>query len=189
MKNNCLDCGKELKSYSSKRCRSCSKKVPFEQRFWSKVNKDGSTMLHMTTPCWEWIGRKLKNKYGYFDILIETNKSISVYAHRISWELFNNQPIPKGLYVLHRCDNPSCVNPEHLFLGTYKDNSDDMIRKGRAKHVSGENHGCAKFTQQEADNIRTRYALGGITPKELAKAYLVNTVTIHNILRYKTYSK
>lgn len=138
-------------------------------------------MPHMTTPCWQWIGRKLKSKfaYGYFDVLIETNHSKSVYAHRISWELTNNQAIPKGLYVLHHCDNPSCVNPDHLFLGTYQDNSDDMIRKGRDVHAKGENHGCAKLNQSQAVEIRNKS--GTIPYKQLAKEYNVSESTIERI--------
>lgn len=130
----CADCGKVLNDFRSIRCRSCSKTIPFEIRFWSKVDKNGPILPHMDTPCWEWIGRRVQGKYGYFDVLVSTNTSTQVYAHRISWEISNSQPIPDKLYVLHKCDNPPCVNPDHLFLGTYKDNSDDMIRKGRAVH-------------------------------------------------------
>ena len=179
----CLDCDNLIQDRSI-RCRACSKKVPFEQRFWNKVNKDGPTMSHMDSCCWIWIGRQLKTKfnYGYFDVFVSTNKSISVYAHRISWELANNQPVPKKLYVLHKCDNPPCVNPAHLFLGTYKDNSDDMIAKGRDNHVKGENHGCAKLTWLQVDKIRDRYASSDITQKQLSKEYNVSEATIRRII-------
>lgn len=182
--NRCIDCSKILKSSKSIKCKSCSKKVPFGIRFWSKVDKNGPVMPHMDSSCWTWIGRRLKTKfdYGYFDVLVSTNKSISVFAHRISWELANEQSIPEKLYVLHKCDNPSCVNPAHLFLGTYKDNSDDMIAKGRDNHAKGEKHGCAKLTWIQVNKIRDRYTSCNITQKQLSKEYNVSESTIRRII-------
>lgn len=183
----CIDCGKELKARTSVRCRSCSKKVPFEIRFWGKVNKEGPTVPYMDTPCWEWIGRRVQGKYGYFDVFVSTNTSTQVYAHRISWEIANRQPVPDKLYVLHKCDNPTCVNPAHLFLGTYQDNSDDMVRKGRAVHVRGENHGCAKLTQAQVTEIRQRFSSSDISKKQLGKEYDVNETTISRIIKGKSW--
>jgi hypothetical protein len=75
--------------------------------------------------CWEWLGSKYKNNYGQFH-----RNGIHAYSHRVSYEYFICS-IPEGMLVLHKCDNPSCVNPNHLFLGTQKDNMQDMIKKGR----------------------------------------------------------
>lgn len=89
-----------------------------EERFWEKV---------LITPfyeCWEWLGSKDKDGYGYFG---HKDK-----AHRFSWKI-NNGVIPHKIHVLHKCDNPSCVRPQHLFLGTHEDNMKDMAKKGRAK--------------------------------------------------------
>lgn len=92
------------------------------KNFWSKVVKvDGS--------CWEWIG--CKNKRGYGRIGIAPSKSMN--AHRVSWSIHFGD-IPVGLFVCHKCDNPSCTNPEHLFLGTRQDNVNDMMIKKRSKH-------------------------------------------------------
>lgn len=88
-----------------------------ETRFWRWV--------HRTEFCWEWIG--LKNPSGYGEFRVD---GIHWLAHRYSWWLHRG-PIPDGLCVLHRCDFPPCVNPDHLWLGTRTDNHADMIRKGR----------------------------------------------------------
>jgi len=87
-------------------------------RFWAKVEK--------TEGCWLWRGAARRG-YGAFSPQHGTTRP----AHRVAWELANSAPIPDGLCVLHRCDNPPCVRPDHLFLGTKKDNAQDAIRKGR----------------------------------------------------------
>lgn len=76
--------------------------------------------------CWLWIANANRTGYG---CLSDSKQRL---AHRISWEIHRG-PIPEGLYVLHKCDVPICVNPEHLFLGTHQDNMDDMVRKGRGR--------------------------------------------------------
>ena len=93
------------------------RKLP--ERFWKRVKK--------TKDCWEWQGMKKKDGLPYGLVKIFFRR---FYAHRVAWELTNG-PIPKGLNVLHRCDNPVCVRPSHLFLGTQADNIADMVSKGR----------------------------------------------------------
>src|SRR4030043_361681 len=88
-----------------------------EKRFWNKVNK--------TDDCWIWTAYCNKKEYGCFKF-----QDKSELAHRVSW-IIHNGPIPNGLHVLHKCDNPPCVRPDHLFLGTDKDNANDRISKGR----------------------------------------------------------
>jgi len=81
--------------------------------------------------CWEWSGYKNKSGYGFTRVGGRGSKG--VLAHRLSWVLHHRE-IPDGLHVLHRCDNPSCVNPNHLFLGTNQDNINDRVSKGRSSH-------------------------------------------------------
>lgn len=94
---------------------------PLAERFWPKVERRG------TRECWEWTGAIVKCGYGQ----ILHSRGRRVYAHRASWELARGA-VPDGLWVLHTCDNRTCVNPDHLFLGTYLTNIWDKTRKGRS---------------------------------------------------------
>ena len=100
--------------------------VPREIRFWPKVNKDGPIHPKLKTRCWVWTAGV--SRFGYGELAIGGGKKIR--AHRFAWVL-SHGPVPNGLFVLHRCDNPPCVNPEHLWLGTRVDNIADMVAKGR----------------------------------------------------------
>lgn len=136
-----------------------TKPTPPQSRFWSKVKiADGAS-------CWEWIGSRDACGYG---VLFRSNHSLPrmLKAHRLSWEIHNG-PITDGLHVLHRCDNPPCVNPSHLWLGTQADNNRDRDAKGRcgAKggHVAdrrGAKNGNARLSDEQVAKIRERHASG-----------------------------
>jgi hypothetical protein len=142
-------------------------------RFWPKVKK-------LESGCWEWQGAL--DGHGYGVILKEGGGPPykRVLAHRVSWLMQKGNP--GDLDVLHRCDNPPCVNPDHLFLGTQSDNARDMVSKGRMFHGSGERNGRAKITQRQAKEIRERHKAGE-SYSALARAYDIGESSVGRIIR------
>lgn len=142
-------------------------------RFWSKVDKSNGD-----DSCWEWTAYKYPN--GYASIRLN---GVRYYAHRASWIIHYGE-IPEGLLVCHHCDNPPCVNPSHLFLGTTQDNVNDKMNKGRyrAGHVSGEDHPNSRFNWEIINKIRKSYA-EGVTQQELADKYNTSQAYIGKIIK------
>jgi hypothetical protein len=124
--------------------------------------------------CWEWTASKFKSGYGIFTI----NKK-PFRAHRIAFTLYKMPSIPDGLHVLHKCDNPSCVNPDHLFLGTHQDNMTDMCKKGRhvTNPLKGETAVNSKLTDDQVKSIKKDTRLQRI----IAAEYGVHQVLISRI--------
>ena len=139
------------------------------EHFWSKVKR--------SKRCWLWIAARRPAGYGTYYV-----KRVPMLAHRVAWELTYG-PIPQGAYVLHHCDNPPCVRPEHLFLGSAALNITDSQQKGRRPMGSsrvrgtgravGERHPSAKLTEQDVREARLAYRAGTPIP-ELAKRYGIN---------------
>lgn len=171
-------------------------RTPFE-RFLDKVNKEA------TSGCWEWTASCLNSGYG----IIKINGK-GILAHRFAYEYFIG-PIPNGYYICHRCDNPRCVNPEHLFVGTQADNMADRDEKGRhpskthperlargdyhgsklhpERVVRGEGHGNARLTSDIVRQARKEYSGKGITYKQLAEKYGVSAMAMYNAIQCKTW--
>ncbi len=121
--------------------------------------------------CWVWSGHLNSNGYGV--IHVSLHKPRAVLAHRYSWEIHNG-PIPDGLFVLHDCptgDNPSCVNPAHLWVGTQADNVKDRDDKGRRQPLKGVDHGMAFLTEQDVRDIRKMVASKTVKKAVLEKKY------------------
>jgi hypothetical protein len=133
--------------------------MPYDEkivaRFWAKVPRceHGETC---ETCCWEWQGARGKNGYGNFYISRFDNRVIHARAHCVAWELAHQEFISLDLWCLHRCDNPPCCNPRHLFLGTQQDNVDDMRRKGR--EARGDRHGLRKHPEAVKRGEQSHYA-------------------------------
>jgi len=169
--------------------------VPPLDRFLSKVDK--------TDSCWLWTAAVSHNGYGFFKL-----HPIMVKAHRWSYEHFVG-PIPDGMLVLHSCDVPRCVNPDHLFLGTQKQNIADMMQKGRdpdrtlnVKHLQkainvlaenpelrarGERQALAKLTEAQVREIRALYAAGMGTMEAIGRRFGVGLSATSSIIRRKTW--
>lgn len=145
-----------------------------QRLFWEKVDK--------SCECWNWIGGKFSNGYG----MVRYNRK-NFSAHRLSYAMAYGE-VPSGKIVCHKCDNPSCVNPSHLFVGTYRDNIQDMIRKGRKANSSGEANGQAKLTEGQVKEIKIRYAEGNVSHNELAKEYNVSSALIGLITQGKVWA-
>lgn len=150
-----------------------TRKAPATIRFWRDIDKDGPEHpVH--GKCWIWkMGPKSeKCPYGYISV-----KHRGVRVHRFSWEMHHGQ-IPSGMQVLHKCDNPLCVNPSHLFLGTQKDNQQDMVQKGRENR--GEGRPQSKLTEEAVLEIRRDCKPGrkGKNVKYFAEKYGVSGTAI-----------
>lgn len=149
--------------------------IPFEDWFLS--------MCKPVDGCLVWQGTPDANGYGHIDVPWDIRQ---LGTHIVSWVL-SYGPVPDGLSVLHRCDNPPCCFPDHLFLGTRADNVADMMAKGRGGQGSnplrGGSHQNSKLTEEDVRSIRIRYAAGGVTYEQLGAEFGVGYGTIGGIVR------
>ena len=144
-----------------------------EERFWSAVP------LRPEVGCWEW--RRSRKPFGYGQVREGDSKSPLLLAHRVSWELANGRRLLPGEVVRHKCDNPSCVRPEHLEIGTHADNVRDCINRGRARRTPmlGEMNHQSKITDATRDVIRH----SPLSLSALAQRYGVTRQRIFQIKR------
>lgn len=149
---------------------------PLEIRFWRFVDKKTKQ------ECWNWLGQKIR---GYGRISVGKRGQSSLGAHRYSWQIFNKQEIPKGFHVMHKCDNPSCVNPLHLVVGTAKNNYDDMVKKGRRVVVApvGKNNGKSVINENVVKEIRA----SNLSHAALARKHNVSVGCIRGVRSKRTW--
>lgn len=146
--------------------------------------------------CQIWFGPSVPHGYGVLSV-----NGRQTYAHRASWVLEHGE-IPGGLYVLHKCDTPACINVDHLFLGSARDNTKDMVKKNRGNYANhargkdhyfygngykGENHPGSKLNQSQVDEIRNAYK-PGVRQIDLASKYGVKQACISSIVRGKSWA-
>lgn len=131
--------------------------------------------------CWVWLGFVTKDGHGKFFL-----RGVMPTAHRCSWMLFRGE-IPSGMCVLHKCDVASCVNPDHLYLGTNDDNVRDRVVRGRSAPVDKENAPNSKLTQEKVDEIRKRYETGD-TQAALSSMFQISRSQVGNIVNRRQWA-
>lgn len=142
------------------------------ERFWEKV------AIGMPNQCWPWLAGTQRNRsgilYGYF------RDGRMRRAHRVAWELTNNQHIPPGLVVRHSCDNGLCCNAAHLSLGTQQENVADRYARGRDNHLRGSAHSLSKLTEEDVAQIKHLLVMGR-SQREIGRLFGVSQFPIQEI--------
>lgn len=139
--------------------------------------------VHKTDSCWNWVGATDGGGYGIF---IKKGGERSK-AHRYIWErIYGN--IPKRMCICHHCDNPSCVNPKHLFLGTQKDNVQDKMNKGRFIKMKGRKNGRSIMTKDKVIELRKLYKSGNYTYMQLVKRFGISQTQVARIVKKESWS-
>ncbi len=156
----------------------CGLSEKAKARFWEKVDQRSDD------ECWPWLAYLDENGYGQYGLNLDRKKTYK--AHRVSYWITNGA-LSDDMNVLHRCDNPSCVNPRHLVLGTQVDNIRDMCLKGRDRHQRGDEHYGAKLTPGQVIEIRKEHEENRVSDYAIAKRLSMNRSTIWKILKRRSW--
>lgn len=190
VKTVCIYCNKDfyyLRSvkktgtakFCSRPCKTEWARKPENRLNKSKVHYE-KNVIKNKEGCWGWNGSFVNAGYGQS---ILNNRTI--HASRMSWIIHNGQ-IPEGLWVLHKCDNPPCTNPQHLFLGNSKDNTQDMIKKGRKYNCKGSDVHFSKLNEEQVKQIRIRLS-NGEKAVNLSKEFGINQAALSAIKHKRTW--
>lgn len=154
-----------------------------------KVRKDvferWNEKVSKKSDCWEWTGSTTRGGYGHFRLFLDGQWKM-YKAHRYAYEHYKGA-IPQGLLVCHTCDNTKCVNPDHLWLGTAKDNVRDMLNKGRK--VIGQKKKGTNLNMEVAKQIRKQFELGGMSYPGIAKMFNTSTPQVCRIVNNKIWKE
>lgn len=144
-------------------------------RLWSKTSRSEAG-------CWEWQGNKFRN-YGRVNVW-----GGKMWAHRLSWLLAHGS-LPRHLNVLHKCDNPPCVRPDHLFIGTHSDNVADMVAKGRnsCQDMRGEGNPRARLYEEDVRCARVQHTTNGVSSARIAASYGVTYQHAYKMLHGRSW--
>lgn len=171
---------KSKPQYCSRGCLNARRREEADARaaarFWSKVSGESES------ECWEWTGHKTKLGYGR----VNFKPGFTMLAHRVAYYLVHGN-LPSDTLICHNCDNPGCVNPKHLFMGSHADNTADMMAKGRHRYEgfeTGENHPSARLTKSQAQEV----FLSDRPAKELAAEYGISATAIRYIWSGKNWA-
>src|SRR5579863_4424378 len=151
-----------------------TRRMDLREKFWSKVDKNGPVVVESLGPCWKWNAARSKQGYGHLVTSQYDHIKREQLAHRVSW-IIHYGSIPDRLNVLHRCDNPECTNPSHLFVGTKADNSRDAVSKGRT--ARGKRNARGLFEKEQV--IAMRNARNeGLTYRQIAERFNTKLNTV-----------
>lgn len=199
--NRCTKCFEIKEMFHGRVCKECRQKyLHFMQKERSKKNCPICEVEHhenclecstkckilnrykIVNGCWEWQGKINESGYGVLNIR-ENGKKIDVLVHRESYKLLKEN-IPNGMCVLHKCDNPSCCNPEHLWIGTNKENTQDCVKKGRFCNGHLRSKASGKLTEDQVIEIREMHK-NGINKKEITEKFGISIHHLNGILAYR----
>jgi hypothetical protein len=152
--------------------------VSLEVRFWEKVD------VRECDECWPWTANwDRTHGYGLIKMTYTPGVAEQAHAHRVSWEIANHKRVPRGLDVMHSCDNRICVNPKHLSVGTRKQNLEDMVAKGRSN--KNEKHPFAKLSNRQVVVLRNLYGTRRYTQQRLSVMFRVTQQQVCRIVTHK----
>jgi hypothetical protein len=170
--------GVATRNCNHNRCVNPSHMMNKVEGFWFHVD------IRKEDECWEWKSLKGTSRYG-----LTKRNGKNIRSHRLAYELFYDTKIPEDMEACHKCDNPPCCNPTHLFLGTHQDNVNDREQKGRNKlpHSVGEEHGSHKLTKEDVLEIRKLYSSGNHSYRSLSGMFDVTFGCIRLIVKRRNW--